>query len=62
MTNTERREEIRDIIDNLCVAEDIVNDCMDRLEEIRDKRDAAKLDTISGKLYNIIHDLFEKIK
>ena len=62
MTRAERKEAIRDIIESLSVAEDIVHDCMDKLEEIRDKKNAAKLDTISGKLYNIIHDLYGKTK
>ena len=62
MTRAERKEEIRDIIENLSVAEDVVHDCIDKLEEIRDKKNAAKLDTISGKLYNIIHDLYGKTK
>lgn len=62
MTNAERTEAIRDIIENLSVAEDVVIDCMHALEEMRDKKNAAKLDTICGKLYNVVYNLHEKTK
>ena len=60
MTREERKEEIRDVIESLSVAEDVVIDAMHKLEELHCKRDAAKLDTICGKLYNAVHDLHER--
>ena len=57
MTLEEKREELAEITDDLSDALDSINDCMHRLEEIRLKRYANRLDTVSGKLYNIMWDL-----
>ena len=62
MTREERKKEIRDVIESLSVAEDVVIDAMHKLGEFHCKREAAKLDTICAKLYNAVHDLHERTR
>ena len=50
------------IIDRLDEAYNIINACMHDLEGCRCKAQEKKLDTISGKLGNVMYDLTDKIR
>ena len=58
----ERREEIDRITDEMMFAFDTLCACKNRLDEIGCKAYAKKLDTITGKLYNLSLSLCDKMR
>lgn len=60
MTREERKTEIRIIKNHLIAVMEDTAAYRDRLEEIGCKQEAARLDTITGKLYELVCKLDTK--
>lgn len=60
MTREEKKSELRVIADHLNNVDCDLIDYIHRLEEIGCKREAKLLDTIAGKLYNLVWVLTDK--
>ena len=62
MKASDRRCEIDKVNEDMYYSFDSLVASMHRLEEIRCKAEAKKLDTIVGKLENLCHQLTEKAR
>lgn len=62
MTREERKTELEIVANHISATLDDLSDYVDRLEELRDKRNAKKLDTIVQKLYCLQWDIHDRIK